>query len=62
MDNFTRREKHVLAFFVALLIPVFIFGKTLPDLTDYEILYLFAVVTPVGLYLATDPERIGKPK
>lgn len=53
----TRREKHVL--FIAALLIIF-FAITRPSqktVQDWEYLYLFLVVGPLGFYLATDPER-----
>lgn len=54
----TRREKTALiiaAFFAA----IFLF---IPQqvLNEWEYLYLFLVVFPLGMYIATDPERIKR--
>lgn len=55
MDIFTRREKIVVGLFLVLLLAFFIFPALLNP--DYEILYLLLIVVPVGLLIATDPER-----
>ena len=52
---FTRREKIVVGLFLVLLLAFFIFPALLNP--DYEILYLLLIVVPVGLLIATDPER-----
>ena len=55
MDIFTRREKIVVGLFLVLLLAFFIFPALLNP--DYEILYLLLIVVPLGLLIATDPER-----
>lgn len=53
----TRREKHVL---IAALILALIFVIVRPSyetIREWEYLLLFIVVAPLGLYIATDPER-----
>ena len=52
---FTRREKIVVGLFLVLLLAFFVFPALLNP--DYEILYLLLIVVPVGLLIATDPER-----
>lgn len=53
--HFTKREIIVLIVF-CLLIPLTL--AIPPQLrTDYEILFLLFVVTPIGVLIATDPER-----
>lgn len=54
-DIFTRREKIVIGLFLVLLLAFFIFPALLNP--DYEILYMLLIVVPVGLLIATDPER-----
>lgn len=55
----TRREKHVL--FIAALILIFfiIVRPSYETVQEWEMLSLFVVVFPIGLYIATDPERLG---
>lgn len=55
LNIFTRREKIVVGLFLVLLLAFFIFPALLNP--DYEILYLLLIVVPVGLLIATDPER-----
>lgn len=51
----TRREKHVLIVCVILLIILaFIPQQTI---NNAEPIYTLLIVTPIGLYIATDPER-----
>ena len=54
---FTRREKIVVGLFLVLLLAFFIFPALLNP--DYEILYMLLIVVPVGLLIATDPERLN---
>lgn len=54
-DIFTRREKIVVGLFLVLLLAFFVFPALLNP--DYEILYMLLIVVPVGLLIATDPER-----
>lgn len=53
----TRREKHVL--FIAALIVIFfiIVRPSYETVQEWEMISLFVVVFPIGLYIATDPER-----
>lgn len=57
--NLTRREKTTLII-AAILAILFIF---IPQqvLNEWEYLPLLCIVFPIGIYIATDPERIKKP-
>jgi hypothetical protein len=52
----TRREKHILIILVILL-PILAF---IPQTTvkEYEVFFHAFITFPLGLYIATDPERI----
>lgn len=54
-DIFTRREKIIVGLFLVLLLAFFVFPALLNP--DYEIVYMFLVILPIGLLLITDPER-----
>ena len=51
--HFTKREKIVSVIGIVALILVFI----IPLKDEYEYLWLFFVVLPIGILLATDPAR-----
>lgn len=51
----TRREKHILIILVALLIILAFIPQEIVN--KHELLYLVFVVFPLGLYIATDPDR-----
>lgn len=53
--NFTRRESHVFFVFVLLMIGSFLIPQRILD--EWELPYLLLVVAPLGIYIATDPER-----
>ena len=53
----TRREKHVLIVALILLIAFAIIRPSYAQVQEWEIVYLFIVVGPLGFYIATDPER-----
>jgi len=57
--SLTKREKTtlIIAAFIAI---AFIF---IPQqvLDGWEVLFLLLIVFPIGIYIATDPERIKKP-
>ena len=58
--QFTRREKHVLIIVALTLIAIVIMlasGVEQSTLDDYEFIWLIFYVTPLGIYIATDPER-----
>ena len=55
--NFTRREKHVAVVFTLSILLMLLFGKRLPDNEIYEYVWLIFFVVPLGIYIATDPER-----
>jgi hypothetical protein len=57
LNIFTRREKIVVGLFLVLLLAFCIFPALLNP--DYEILYMLLIVVPVGLLIATDPERLN---
>jgi hypothetical protein len=57
--GFTKRE--VKALIIAACIAVIFIFIPQEVLDGWEILYLFIVVFPIGIYIATDPERIDKP-
>lgn len=55
MINITHREKHVLiACIILLIILAFIPQQTI---NNAEPIYTLLIATPIGLYIATDPER-----
>ena len=56
MSVFTQREKHVLFLAVVALLFVYLINNQ-QFLDEHELFWLFFVVAPVGLYIATDPER-----
>jgi len=66
--NLTRREKHALTIAVLIIAIISIASLVVPSkdklnqfLSDWELLYLFFIVAPLGFYIATDPEvREGK--
>jgi hypothetical protein len=56
--KFTRRELFVLVVIGLLAIPLAL--TPLNIIQDYEILILVVVLGPLGLMIATDPERKNK--
>jgi len=53
--KFTRRDKHVLIAIIALVIMLaFIPQQTI---NNHEVFFMVVIVGPLGLYIATDPER-----
>lgn len=57
INIFTRREKHVIVLLCITVISIIASGVDQQTLNDYEILFMFLFVVPVGIYIATDPER-----
>jgi len=57
VTGLTRREKIVLT--VAGVLSPFIFIVPQHIINDYEMVWLLLVVLPLGILIATDPERIG---
>jgi len=57
LNIFTRREKHVLVVFILTGLALLPFHIEQQTLNDYELLWLFFYVMPLGVYIATDPER-----
>jgi len=55
--NFTRREKHVAVLLGITVILITLSGVDQETLNNYELLWLLFYVAPIGLYIATDPER-----
>ena len=53
----TRREKHVLIIFFITLLGIILSGVDQQTINHYELLWLLFYVAPLGLYIATDPER-----
>lgn len=60
----TRREKHFLIiaaiiFTIISIASLVVLSKDRLNqfLSDWELLYLFFIVAPLGFYIATDPER-----
>ena len=53
--NITRREKHVLIICSILLIILAFIPQQ--AINNAEPVYTLLIVTPIGLYIATDPER-----
>ncbi len=53
----TRREGHVLVIMALAVLLLVITGIDQQTLNDHEYLGLFFFVLPIGLYIATDPER-----
>lgn len=54
----TKREKIVLGIFAILCI---VSGFTPQKIiNDWEYVYLLCILTPLGLYILTDPERIER--
>lgn len=56
MKNITRRESHVLP--IALPVMIIILSLfSMEYIIKHQVFFLLAFVTPIGLYIATDPER-----
>ena len=55
MIRFTKREKIVLLLW-ALALPI-VFTIPQQTLNQYEFLWLIFFITPIGILIATDPER-----
>ena len=55
--QFTRREKHVIVLMCITVILIIFSGIDQQTLNDYEILFMFLFVVPIGIYIATDPQR-----
>lgn len=62
--NLTHREKHVLIIAAVILLVIVIAGSLAPSMQqfnqttkDWEFVYLFLIVGPLGLYIALDPEH-----
>lgn len=53
----TRREKHVLVILAILLVAFMIIRPSYETVQEWEWLFLFVVVGPIGFYIASDPER-----
>lgn len=53
----TRREKHFIAVFILTVLIILFSGVDQQTINDYEFLWLLFYVAPLGLYIATDPER-----
>lgn len=57
LDIFTRREKHVIVLMCITVILIIFSGVDQQTLNDYEMLFMLLFVVPIGVYIATDPER-----
>jgi len=55
MNIFTRREKYVIIIFVVTVLAIIASGVDQQTLNDYEFIWLFFYVVPIGIYIATDP-------
>ena len=53
----TRREKHVLIVAAIIAILFMIIRPSYETVREWEYLSLWVIVAPIGLYIATDPER-----
>lgn len=53
----TRREKHVLIVAAIVAILFMIIRPSYETVREWEYLSLWVIVAPIGLYIATDPER-----
>lgn len=53
----TRRQKHVLIVAVIIAILFVIIRPSYETVQEWEYLSLWIIVAPLGLYIATDPER-----
>ncbi len=58
MNIFTRRERHIVLI-VILLSPIFLILDQ-QTINDWELAWLLFFVLPAGIYILTDPERLGK--
>jgi hypothetical protein len=58
--TFTRREKHVTMLLCLSVLFIIFFGEYLPSNDIYQYLWLIFFVVPLGIYVATDPERKKK--
>jgi hypothetical protein len=56
-QNFSRREIHVIAFAVLFMAALVIFKIDQATLNHYELIGIFGVALPLGIYIMTDPER-----
>lgn len=56
--NFTKREKRCL-YILLLILPIYLFIDQ-RILDRFEVISLIVFALPLGLYIATDPERIKK--
>jgi len=59
-DIFTHREKHVLVIVVVTFIVIALSGVDQQTLEAWSIPAMIFYVAPIGLYIATDPERLKK--
>ena len=55
--KFTRREKQALIAALIIAIILLIVRPSYETIQDWEWLFLFVVVGPLGIYIALDPER-----
>lgn len=62
----THRDKRALTVAGSILFIFFVAGTLAPNIEafngfmkDWEILYLIFIVIPLGLYVATDPEKLN---
>lgn len=55
--GFTRREKHIVIILVVTLVSILFSGVDQQTLNDHEYLFLLFYVAPLGVYIATDPQR-----
>lgn len=53
----TKREKHFIVIVSIAGILIMLFGGKIPYFDGAELLYLSFFVLPLGIYIATDPER-----
>lgn len=55
--NLTRREKQTLIAALIIAVVLLIVRPSYETIKDWEWLFLFVVVGPLSLYVASDPER-----
>ncbi len=53
----THREKHITVIALITILIILASGIDQETLNQYELLWLLFYVTPLGLYLLTDPNR-----
>jgi len=55
--NLTRREKHVLIAALIIAIALVLTRPSYETIKEWDWFTLWVIVAPIGLYIATDPER-----